>query len=99
MCLVGNSFLCGGCSQAVFANLSALALSSSLTISQNASQVRPASQQVGIGSKKSDPVEASESLSKMESLLLSLGRQPTTDSNMVEAGGGKVEDDGTLPNA
>ncbi|CAE7606309.1 CNTNAP3 [Symbiodinium pilosum] len=50
---------------AVFANLSALALSSSLTISQNASQ-------------------ASESLSKMESLLLSLGRQPTTDSNMVE---------------
>ena len=29
-------------------------------------------------------VEARDSLNKMESLLLSLGRQPTTDSSMVE---------------
>ncbi|CAE7472815.1 crt [Symbiodinium sp. CCMP2456] len=48
--------------EALFANLSSLALSSSLSIGQN----------------------ASDSLNKMESLLLSLGRQPTTDSNMVE---------------
>lgn len=50
---------------ALFANLSSLALSSSLSIGQNATQ-------------------ASDSLNKMESLLLSLGRQPTTDRNMVE---------------
>ncbi|CAE7196383.1 Nrx-IV [Symbiodinium natans] len=50
---------------AIFADLSSLALSSSLTIGQNATQAR-------------------DSLNKMESLLLSLGRQPTTDSSMVE---------------
>ena len=71
--------------EALFANLSSLALSSSLSIGQNATQDRQHIFFTSPVQPRSLWLQASDSLNKMESLLLSLGRQPTTDRNMVEA--------------